>query len=42
MKRALSLLLAGALSLSLLAGCSAAEQLSAEPHFPDRTGAVRP
>ena len=31
MKRALSLLLAGALSLSLLAGCSAAEQLSAEP-----------
>lgn len=31
MKRVLSLLLAGALSLSLLAGCSAAEQLSAEP-----------
>lgn len=31
MKRALSLLLVGALSLSLLAGCSAAEQLSAEP-----------
>ncbi|MGI5933760.1 MAG: serpin family protein [Lawsonibacter sp.] len=31
MKRALSLLLASALSLSLLAGCSAAEQLSAEP-----------
>lgn len=31
MKRALSLLLVSALSLSLLAGCSAAEQLSAEP-----------
>lgn len=31
MKRALSLLLISALSLSLLAGCSAAEQLSAEP-----------
>lgn len=31
MKRALSLLLVSALSLFLLAGCSAAEQLSAEP-----------
>ena len=31
MKRALSLLLAGILSLSLLAGCSSAEQLSAKP-----------
>lgn len=31
MKRALSLLLVSALSFSLLAGCSAAEQLSAEP-----------
>lgn len=33
MKRALPLLLTGALSLSLLAGCSAAERLAAEPIF---------